>query len=499
MKEKIIGIDLGTTNSVVAILDENDINVLENPNGKRTTPSVVAWKNNEWIIGENAKRQLETNPDSVASIKRQMGMNKKINLNDKEYRPEEISAKILIYLKKFAEDKLGQKINKAIITVPAYFDNNQKEATRIAGEIAGFEVQRILNEPTAAAMYYGYKQNINQKKRILVYDLGGGTFDVSLLELNDGVYNVLATSGDSELGGDDWDNAIVQLLIEKINKQHEIKIENNKMAMARLKEASEKAKIDLSGMISTNISLPFLANDEKNNQPINFEIVLTRNEFEKITNNLLLKTKIPIEKALQEANMTVNEIDDILMVGGSTRMPAVKNFVKEIFNKEPNLTVNPDEVVAQGAAIQGAILSKEVKSVLLLDVIPLSLGTSDYKDNFCVIIPSNTTIPVTKKNSFTTVEDNQTEINFPIYQGEHKIGSKNKLIGTCTLSGLNPRPAGEAHVICEFSMDVNGLLKVTASDMETQQEAYIEIKNSNGISKEEIDKMKKNAESENVI
>ena len=491
-KEKILGIDLGTTNSVVAIVDENNqAVVLENPIGKRTTPSVVSFKNDEIIVGEIAKRQLETNPNTIASIKRLMGTNQSVKANDKDYKPEEISAMILSYLKEYAEKKLGHKVNKAIITVPAYFNNDQREATKIAGKIAGLDVLRIINEPTAAALSFGIDKK-DQEQKVLVYDLGGGTFDVSILELHDGTFEVLATSGDNHLGGDDWDHVIVDWIKTKIEKEHNYDVAKDKMAMFRLKEAAEKAKIDLSGSESAQITLAFLAMTA--NGPINVELELKRSEFEKMTAHLVDRTRKPIEDALKEAKLKIADLDEVLLVGGSTRIPAVQKMVQQTLNKVPNRSINPDEVVALGAAIQGGVLAGDINDVLLLDVTPLSLGIETEGGIVVPLIKRNTTIPVTKSQVFSTAADNQTEVSIVVVQGERQFARDNKILGQFNLSGIDPAPRGIPQIEVSFSIDVNGITTVSAKDKKNNKEQTITIKNSSKLSEAEIDQMIKDAE-----
>ena len=490
-KEKILGIDLGTTNSVVAIVEDKETKVLENPSGKRTTPSVVAFKNDEIIVGEIAKRQLETNPNTIASIKRLMGTNKTVKANDKEYKPEEISAMILSYLKEYAEKKLGHKVNKPIITVPAYFNNDQREATKIAGKIAGLEVLRIINEPTAAALSFGIDKK-DKEQKVLVYDLGGGTFDVSILELHDGTFEVLSTSGDNHLGGDDWDHVVVDWIKENIQKEHNYDISKDKMAMFRLKEAAEKAKIDLSGSESAQITLAFLAMTE--NGPINVELELKRSEFEKMTAHLVDRTRKPIEDALKEAKLKIEDLDEVLLVGGSTRIPAVQRMVQQTLNKVPNRSINPDEVVAIGAAIQGGVLAGDISDVLLLDVTPLTLGIETEGGIVAPLIKRNTTIPVTKSQVFSTASDNQTEVSIVVVQGEREFARDNKVLGQFNLSGIDPAPRGIPQIEVSFSIDVNGITTVTAKDKKTNKEQTITIKNSSKLSEEEVEQMIKDAE-----
>lgn len=494
-KEKIIGIDLGTTNSVVAVMDGKETIVLENPAGKRTTPSVVAWKNGERIVGEIAKRQLETNPDSIASVKRLMGTNEKVKVKvdgkEQEFTPEQVSAFILMYLKEYAEKKVGSKIEKAVITVPAYFNNDQREATKVAGKIAGLDVVRIINEPTAAALSYGVDKK-DKEQKILVYDLGGGTFDVSILELSEGTFEVLATSGDNHLGGDDWDNVIVDWIKDKIKKDNNFDVSKDKMAMSRLKEAAEKAKIELSGSDSTTINLPFLAITD--NGPLNVELELKRSDFEKMTANLVDRTRKPIMDALKEAGLKASDLDEVLLVGGSTRIPAVQKMVEQTLGKAPNRTINPDEVVAIGAAVQGGVLAGDVSDVLLLDVTPLTLGIVTEGDIIAPLIKRNTTIPVTKSQVFSTAADNQTEVSIVVVQGEREVLEGNKVLGQFNLSGIDPAPRGVPQIEVSFSIDVNGITTVTAKDKKNNKEATITIQNSTRLSDEEIEKMVKDAE-----
>ncbi|TQC55003.1 molecular chaperone DnaK [Mycoplasmopsis cynos] len=490
-KEIILGIDLGTTNSVVSIIEGKNTIVLENPNGKRTTPSVVGFKNGEVIVGDVAKRQIETNPNTVSSIKRLMGTDKTVHVNNKDYKPEEISAMILSYMKDYAETKLGKKVTKAVITVPAYFDNAQREATKIAGKIAGLEVMRIINEPTSAALAFGLEKT-NKSMKVLVYDLGGGTFDVSVLELEDGTFEVLSTSGDNHLGGDDWDHEIVKWISEKIKKEHKYDVSSDKMARARLKEAAEKAKIDLSSQSVAIINLPFLAVTE--NGPLNVELELKRSEFESMTSHLLDRTRKPIEDALKEAGITAKDLHEVLLVGGSTRMPAVQDMVKRTLGKEPNRSINPDEVVSIGAAIQGAVLAGDIDDILLLDVTPLTLGIETMGGIATPLIARNTTIPVTKSQIFSTASDNQTEVTIRVVQGERQMASDNKSLGQFNLGGIEPAPRGVPQIEVSFTIDVNGITTVTAKDLKTNKDATITISNSTKLSEEEIQKMIKEAE-----
>ncbi|WP_027334251.1 molecular chaperone DnaK [Mycoplasma elephantis] len=497
-KELVLGIDLGTTNSVVSIVENKNPKVLENPNGKRTTPSVVAFKNDEIIVGEVAKRQLETNPNTIASIKRLMGTGKTVKANGKTYKPEEISAMILSYMKEYAEKKTGQKITKAVITVPAYFDNAEREATKIAGKIAGLDVLRIINEPTAAALAFGLdnnKKNSKQQKslKLLVFDLGGGTFDVSCLELDGGTFEVLSTSGDNRLGGDDWDNKVVEWMVNEIKDKHDgFDVSKDKMAMARLKESAEKAKIDLSNQLTASISLPFLAITK--NGPLNVELELKRAEFEKMTHDLLERTKKPIQDALKEAKLTKKDIDHILLVGGSTRMPAVQELIKTALGKEPNRTVNPDEVVSIGAAIQGAVLAGEIDDVLLLDVTPLTLGIETQGGILTPLIARNTTIPISKSQIFSTSTDNQSAVTIRVFQGERQMAQDNKMLGEFNLEGIELAPRGVPQIEVSFSIDANGITTVTAKDKKTNKEKKITIKNASKLSDDEIQKMIKEAE-----
>ncbi|WP_369021675.1 molecular chaperone DnaK [Mycoplasmopsis synoviae] len=489
-KEIVLGIDLGTTNSVVSIVEGKNPIVLENPNGKRTTPSVVAFKNGEIIVGDAAKRQVETNPDTIISIKRLMGTNKTVKANNKEYKPEEISAMILSYMKDYAEKKLGQKVSKAVITVPAYFDNAEREATKNAGRIAGLEVLRIINEPTAAALAFGLDKN--KAMKVLVYDLGGGTFDVSVLDLEDGTFEVLSTSGDNHLGGDDWDNEIVKWLTKEIKTKYSYDVSKDKYALARLKENAEKAKIDLSNQSVVQINIPFLAMSA--NGPINVELSLKRSEFEAMTSHLLDRTRKPIEDALKEAKLSANDIHEVLLVGGSTRMPAVQDMVKRTLGKEPNRSINPDEVVSIGAAIQGGVLAGHIDDILLLDVTPLTLGIETLGGVATPLIPRNTTIPATKSQLFSTAADNQTEVTISVIQGERQMASDNKMLGRFNLTGIEAAPRGVPQIEVTFSIDVNGITKVSAKDMKTQKEQTITIENSSKLSEEEIQKFIKDAE-----
>lgn len=490
-KEIILGIDLGTTNSVVSVVKNGKPVVLENANGKRTTPSVVSFKNDEIIVGEVAKRQMETNPNTIASIKRLMGTNKKVKANGKDYTPEEVSAMILSHMKEYAEKKLGTKVTKAVVTVPAYFNNAEREATKNAGKIAGLQVERIINEPTAAALAYGIDKT-DKEEKVLVYDLGGGTFDVSVLDLADGTFEVLSTSGDNKLGGDDWDNKVVDWLLKSIQKEHSMDLKDDKMAMQRLKDAAEKAKIELSGQAATTITLPFLAMTD--NGPLNVELELTRSAFEKMTEDLVERTRKPIEDALKEAKLSANDIDEVLLVGGSTRIPAVQSMVERVLSKKPNRSINPDEVVALGAAIQGGVLAGDIDDVLLLDVTPLTLGIETMGGVATPLIKRNTTIPTTKSQVFSTAADNQSAVTIHVVQGERSMVSDNKTLGTFNLEGIEPAPRGVPQIEVSFSIDANGILKVTAKDKKTNKEQSITIENNTSLSDDEIEKMVKEAE-----
>ncbi|VEU76194.1 chaperone protein DnaK [Mycoplasmopsis columboralis] len=490
-KEIVLGIDLGTTNSVVSVIENKQPVVLENPNGKRTTPSVVAFKNGEIIVGDAAKRQVETNPNTVVSIKRLMGTAKTVHANNKDYKPEEISAMILSYMKDYAESKLGQKVSKAVITVPAYFDNAQREATKIAGKIAGLDVLRIINEPTAAALAFGLEKT-DKSMKVLVYDLGGGTFDVSVLELEGGTFEVLSTSGDNHLGGDDWDHAIVDWMIKEIKTKYDFDAKSDKMAMARLKETAEKAKIDLSAQSVAAISLPFLAVTA--NGPVNVELELKRSEFESMTAHLLDRTRKPIEDALKQAKITAADLHEVLLVGGSTRMPAVQELVKRTLGKEPNRSINPDEVVSIGAAIQGGVLAGDIDDLLLLDVTPLTLGIETMGGISTPLIARNTRIPATKSQVFSTATDNQSEVTIRVVQGEREMANDNKLLGQFNLGGIEPAPRGVPQIEVTFAIDVNGITTVTAKDLKTNKANTITIENSSKLSDDEIQRMIREAE-----
>jgi len=488
---KIIGIDLGTTNSCVAVLEGGEPKVIPNPEGGRTTPSVVAFKNGERQVGEVAKRQAITNPNTIISIKRHMGTTHKVTAEGKEYTPQEISAMILQYLKSYAEDYLGEKVEKAVITVPAYFNDAQRQATKDAGKIAGLEVERIINEPTAAALAYGLDKT-DEDQTILVFDLGGGTFDVSILELGDGVFEVHATAGDNHLGGDDFDQAIIDYLVSEFKKEHGIDLSKDKMALQRLKDAAEKAKKDLSGVTSTQISLPFITAGESG--PLHLEMTLTRAKFDELTADLVERTMGPTRQALQDAGLTANDIDKVILVGGSTRIPAVQEAIRKEIGKEPHKGVNPDEVVAMGAAIQGGVLTGDVKDVVLLDVTPLSLGIETMGGVFTKLIERNTTIPTSKSQIFSTAADNQTAVDIHVLQGERPMAADNKTLGRFQLTDIPPAPRGIPQIEVTFDIDKNGIVNVSAKDLGTGKQQKITIKSSTTLSDEEIERMVKEAE-----
>lgn len=488
---KIIGIDLGTTNSCVSIIENGIPKIIETPEGKRTIPSVVAFKGSEIIVGDAAKRQMITNKDTISSIKRLMGTTKKVKVKDKEYSPEEISAKILAYIKEIAEEKLGEKIEKAVITVPAYFNDAQRQATKNAGKIAGLIVERIINEPTAAALAYGIEK-VDHEQKILVFDLGGGTFDVSVLDMESGTFEVLSTSGDNELGGDDWDNKIINWLVLEAKTEHGIDLSADKMAMQRLKDSAERAKIELSGQKESLIQLPFIS--QNSSGPINLEKTLTRAKFEELTSDLLEKIRKPVLDAIKESKLDKTMIDKILLVGGSTRMPAVQNLAKELLGKDPDKTINPDEVVAIGAAIQGGVLTGDINDILLLDVTPLSLSIETMGGVATPLIPRNTTIPVSKSQIFSTASDNQPSVDVNVTQGERQMSADNKSLGRFQLGGIQPAPRGVPQIEISFNIDANGILNVKAVDKKTNIANSITISGSSGLSDEEIDKMIKDAE-----
>ncbi|GAA0457454.1 molecular chaperone DnaK [Alkalibacillus silvisoli] len=487
---KIIGIDLGTTNSCVSVMEGGESKVIPNPEGNRTTPSVVAFKNGERQVGEVAKRQAITNPNTIQSVKRHMGTDYKVEIEGKEYTPQEVSAIILQHIKSYAEDYLGEEVSKAVITVPAYFNDAERQATKDSGKIAGLEVERIINEPTAAALAYGIDQD--QDQTVLVYDLGGGTFDVSILDIGDGTFEVVATAGDNKLGGDDFDQVIIDHMVAEFRKENGIDLSQDKMALQRLKEAAEKAKKDLSGVAQTQISLPFITAGDAG--PLHLEMNLTRAKFEEIASELVERTMGPTRRALKDADMSPSEIHQAILVGGSTRIPAVQEAIQKEIGKEPSKGVNPDEVVALGAAIQGGVLQGDVKDVVLLDVTPLSLGIETMGGVFTKLIERNTTIPTSESQVFSTAADNQPSVDIHVLQGEREMAADNKTLGRFQLSDIPPAPRGVPQIEVKFDIDANGIVNVSAKDLGTNKEQSITIKSSSGLSDEEVEDMVKQAE-----
>ncbi|QGH34979.1 molecular chaperone DnaK [Gracilibacillus salitolerans] len=488
---KIIGIDLGTTNSCVAVMEGGESKVIPNPEGNRTTPSVVSFKNGERQIGEVAKRQAITNPNTIQSIKRHMGTDYKVEIEGKEYTPQEISAIILQHLKSYAEDYLGDTVDKAVITVPAYFNDAERQATKDAGKIAGLEVERIINEPTAAALAYGIDK-AEQDQTVLVYDLGGGTFDVSILDIGEGTFEVVSTAGDNRLGGDDFDQVLIDHMVDEFKKENGIDLAQDKMALQRLKDAAEKAKKDLSGVAQTQVSLPFITAGDAG--PLHLEMNITRAKFDELSAGLVEKTMGPTRQALKDADLSASEIDKVLLVGGSTRIPAVQEAIKKEIGKDPSKGVNPDEVVALGAAIQGGVLQGDVKDVVLLDVTPLSLGIETMGGVTTKLIERNTTIPTSAQQVFSTAADNQTAVDIHVLQGEREMAQDNKTLGRFQLADIPPAPRGVPQIEVSFDIDANGIVNVRAKDLGTNKEQSITIKSSSGLSDEEVEKMVQEAE-----